>query len=189
MRVTVENLQRNWIPIAKVIKPHGVKGEVKVKFFSDDEVLLENLKESVLFREKDNLIVNVGIEKLRKTPKGFIVSFDGFNNIANAERIRNCVLYMNKDKLPSTKNDEFYFFQLIDCEVYDDDNGSLVGIVSDIIETGANEVLVVTREKSRFSFEEELIPFTKEFVRNIDLCKKTILVKKPVYEELPPDGK
>ncbi|MFW6119335.1 MAG: ribosome maturation factor RimM [Petrotogales bacterium] len=188
MRVTVEGLQRNWIPIAKIIKPHGVKGEVKVKFFSDDEMLLENLKECVLFRERDNLIVNIEITKLRMTPKGYIVLFNGFNNIANAERIRNCVLYMNKDKLPSTEKDEFYFFQLIDCEAYDD-NGSLVGVVSDIIETGANEVLVVTREKTRFSFEEVLIPFTKEFVRNIDLCKKTIIVKRPVYEELPPDGK
>ncbi|MFO7882987.1 MAG: ribosome maturation factor RimM [Kosmotogaceae bacterium] len=188
MRVTVEDLQRNWIPIAKVIKPHGVRGEVKTKFFSDDEKLLENLGEGVLFREKDNLIVNIRIKGLKETPKGYIVAFEGFNDIGNAERIRNSVLYINKDQLPLTENDEFYFFQLMDCEVYDN-NGSSVGIVSDIIETGANEVLVVTRQTSRFSSVEELIPFTKEFVKDIDLCKKRIVAKKPIYEELPPDGK
>jgi len=188
VRITVDALQSDWIPIARVIKPHGVKGEVKAKFFSDDKRLLEDFSEGVLFREKDRLIVNIKINKLKKTPKGYIVSFEGFNDIAKAEQLRSCMLYINKKKLPATEDNEYYYFELIDCDVYND-GGISIGKVSDVIETGANEVLVVTKQSSRFSTEEELIPFTKEFVKNIDLCKKAIVVKKPVYEELPPDGK
>lgn len=187
MSITVESLQRDWIPVAKVIKPHGVKGEVKAKFFTDDEKLLEDLDEGKLFREKDSLIVDIKINTLKKTPKGYILSFEGFDNVANAERIRNCTLYIHKNKLPTTEDNEFYYYQLIDCEVYDK-AGTSIGKISDIIETGANEVLIVTRQTSRFLTEEELIPFTKEFVKEIDLFKKTITVKRPVYEELPPDG-
>lgn len=74
-----------------------------------------------------------------------------------------------KNSLPKLNKNEFYWNDLIGCEIQNI-NGFLLGKVTGFIETGANDVFVVEGEKQR------LIPYTKKIVKNIELKQQQIIV-------------
>lgn len=181
MTRTVENSFEDMIPIGIVIKPHGLRGEVKVKTHADPKIL-GNLEDVMLYDPKTKNTVRTSIEGIRPSGEGFIVLFNGFDSIGIAEKIRGYQISIKKDLLPPLGDGEYYFFQLLGCFVYDE-NSQLLGKVDDIIETGANDVIVIKRKQADLSTKEELIPMIKDCVIEMNLAEKKLVVKTMDYED------
>ncbi|MBQ9233146.1 MAG: 16S rRNA processing protein RimM [Lachnospiraceae bacterium] len=156
--------------IGVITSTHGLKGEVKVFPTTDDVGRFKKLKKCFI-RTKDK-----DIEVEKNTCKFFknmvILSFKEFNNINDIEKYKGCDLYVTRENAVPLKEDEFYISDIIGAEVFEE-NGNKLGVLSDVLKTGANDVFVVKLPDKK----EVLIPVVKEFVPDMDVEQKKITVK------------
>jgi 16S rRNA processing protein RimM len=154
-------LKKQYLETGKIVNVHGLKGEVKVYPWCDSPELL---------CEFDTLYTNQGknsieIESSRVQKNMVIMKFKGVDTVEQANELRNKVLYLNRDDLEL--DDNTYFIQdLIGLEVYDVDTNAYYGILSDVLETGANDVYTIKNEELHKEF---LIPAIPQVVITTDL--------------------
>ena len=157
-----------WIPVGKISRTHGLKGEFKFHPFVTEPEILQNLHRLKLQgnqgQETDQELVS-----LRGNPGKLIIKFKDINTIDDAEAYTGqTVLVMETDfkKLP---DGEYYWYQVIGMNVYDG-GGQYHGQVVDIIETGSNDVYVVQDGE-----KEILIPMIDWVVKTIDIEEKKLI--------------
>lgn len=162
------------IVIGKISRPFGYKGEVK---------FISEISEFRKFRTLWVQHPKFGYKKLEVEyfkPAGghtLIIKFAGIDSEEIAGQLRGLNVYVEADELPSLNEGEFYFFELIDFDVYDE-NGSLIGKLDYIQYTPAHEIFVIKTEKGK----ELLIPVVKEFVKEIDKECGRIVIRVPNEE-------
>lgn len=150
------------IKIGTIYNTVGLKGEVKVKSYSDFN--------DVRFKVGNTLYVNgdenkpVVVHSYRESKGIVLVSFKNLQDINLIESYKGFDLFMNRSDLKDD-GDGFYYFDLMGCEVYDQDNNK-IGIVTDILESGANPILRVN--------QKTLIPFVPSFIKAVDIINKRI---------------
>lgn len=156
------------ITYGKITKRHGLSGEVKVLPFSRDFNSLNNLKQ--VYIKLNNKAVEFKIIHKKFQKNTAIVKFEGINSPEDADKLVNCELLVEKSHLAELEENEYYWFQLIGLEVFTEKN-KYVGKVMDIIDNGAQEILVVEAGKN-----EVLIPFVEKFVIETNINKSKIVV-------------
>ncbi|HNR80181.1 MAG TPA: ribosome maturation factor RimM, partial [Mesotoga infera] len=98
------------------------------------------------------------------------------------ERLCGYYIYVERDYLPELVEGEYYFFQVLGCQVWNE-SGDFVGTVEDIIETGSNDVMVIRRQDG-FNVHEELIPLIKDYIVSMDFERKIVIARSLDYEEV-----
>ncbi len=155
------------IKVGTIINTRGLKGECKIYLVTDD-VEHRFAKGRKLFLEDGSSLSVCSFQ----VQKGFgYAKFEEITSIEQAERLKNQSLWIPKENLPQLDQDEFYYHELMDCKVYNQ-NQEYLGNVVDILETGANIVLRVQNENTSF-----LLPFVKAFVPEVDRINKTIIIE------------
>jgi len=156
--------------IGVITKPHGLKGEVKVFPTTDDAKRFKKLKKCIIRTKKGD------IEAEKKSCKFFknlvILSFVGYDDINEVEAFRNCDIYVSREDAVPLEEGEYYISDVIGSDVYED-NGSHLGTVNDVLQTGANDVFTVAMENGM----ELLIPVINDCVIDIDTEGKKVIVK------------
>jgi 16S rRNA processing protein RimM len=110
------------------------------------------------------------IKTLRKNNASFIISFYGIDSMTEAAKYRNSLLLAEEDILPPLPSGEYFIEDIIGLSVVTTE-GDFIGKVSDVFETGSNDVFVV-KDISR----EYLIPAIKDVIKEIDLDKSMIII-------------
>lgn len=146
--------------IGVITTTHGIKGEVKVKNLSDFDRFKKDESVYIIFNNKE---LELKIENIKHQAKNLIVKFYEYNNINEVLDYKGLKLY-SKERFELLE-DEFYFEDLFDLEVYDDSN-NFIGVVTDIMDLPHGEVLVVTNKGKR-----TLIPFEDKFIESVDETK------------------
>lgn len=167
------------ITIGKVLKPRGLKGELKVLSLTDFPSRFSELKEIIL-TSPDGYNISCKVKKGIRFQKGFaLLSLEGYDTIEKAEGFRNWLVRIPQDKIKGLPEGHYYWVDLIGMKVYSD-NGLFIGELIDIFPTGGNDVFVV---KGRV--KEHLIPATLEVVKDVDVANKrmTIHIIKGLIEE------
>ena len=147
----MNNQDDEFILVASVGKPVGLKGWAKVNSFTRPPENLFNFKN--FFLEVDGVKENINIDEFSKSGKNYILKVESLNSIEEIERLKNKEIFIKSKDLPKLKDNEFYWKDLIGMEVRHID-GTFIGIVAEIIETGSDDVLVVEKNNKK-----ELIPF------------------------------
>jgi 16S rRNA processing protein RimM len=155
------------IRVAKIVNTHALKGECKLYLYTD-EIKERFAKGSVLYL-KDGKELKVKAFRVQKN-LGYAF-FEGINHINDAEPLKGYELFVKEEELPQLDEDEFYYHQLIGCDVYNQ-NQEKLGVVSELLETGANLVLRVSHEEESF-----LLPFVKAFVLDVNIADKKITIQ------------
>ena len=158
------------IAYGKILKPHGLKGEVKVLPYSGES---ENFKHfsSIFISLDNNRQVEYEISGKRFQKNLIIVKFREVDSIDDAEQLRGKEVFIDKAVLPSTADDEYYWFELIGLDVYSQDNG-LLGKVDSIIDNTAQPILVIKNNS-----DEYMVPLIDNFVKKIDLDNSKIVIE------------
>lgn len=154
------------IPVAKVLKPVGLAGEVRLRLLTDLSGIFE--QGSPLFVGECSSAHS--IERFDKCNGGRL-KLQGIDTREGAELLRGVIIYCDTKRAVPLLKGRYFEFQIIGlrvCTIY----GELLGTVVEVIETGANDVYVV-----RDSSSEILIPATKQIVLKIDLDKSVMTVK------------
>lgn len=120
----------------------------------------------------------VELEAWKQHNHEFIAKLTGIEDRETAQTLTNIEIGVDLSEFPKLGDDDFYWHDLIGCEVVNL-QGYHLGKVSEMMETGANDVLVVKANgKDAFGKQERLIPFLyKQVVKRVDLTTKTIEVE------------
>ncbi len=157
---------KEYIKVGKIVNTHGVKGTVKCISLTDDIERFEELE--YIYTEKD--------DKKRKINnvwyKGNLVylQLEGISDINIAETFRDTFISILEDQLRELPEGSYYLFDLEGIEVYSTD-GEYIGKISDIYQTGANDVYEVINKNKSF-----LIPAVKDVVKSVSIEDKKMVI-------------
>lgn len=148
-------------------RPHGLRGEAQVSIETDFPERLQ--KGTRLFLGDEHQPVT--IRSSRAANDSLLLSFEEFPDRDSIEHIRNAPLFTRIEDSPSLPEGKYYRHQLIGLEVVAD-NGAVLGRLTQILDTSANDIYVVTSE----AHGEILLPAITDVVKNIDLQNKRLTV-------------
>ena len=157
------------LQVGVITSTHGVRGEVKVFPTTDDPNRFKSLKHVLLDtgREKKSLEVQ-GVKFFKQF---VILKFKGIDNINDIERYKRCPLLVTRENAVPLEEDEYFVADMIGMKVITED-GIEFGTLSDVMETGANDVYVIDSKEHG----EVLMPAIKECVLNVDMESGIITV-------------
>lgn len=150
------------LQIGIITTTHGLKGEVKVYPTTDDANRFRKLKEVILDCGKEQRTLE--IEEVKFFKQLVILKFKGLNDIGDVEKFHHCGLYVDRKDAVRLKKDEYFIADLIGMKVMGED-GSDLGVLKDVITTGANDVYDVTLADGR----SLLIPAIRECILEVDV--------------------
>ncbi len=161
------------VEVGRVVGPHGLRGQIRVRFFGDGPENLMSCSEIWLGERRDDPnaksyeveFVGTGRAKEARLGLAGIIDRDA------AQALRGLLVLASESALEPLDDGEFYWHQLVGCEV-ETEAGERVGTVREIWETGAHDVLVVRDETGR----QNLIPTAREVTRQIDVRGRRIVV-------------
>ena len=161
------------ITVGQVLGPHGIRGWVKIRSFTDPEEQLFGYEPLYLKQRAGQ--VNLEVEARKALTKGWSVKLKGVDDRNAAELLKGVDIVMPSAALPELAENDFYWRDLIGMAVVS--KGVLLGVVSNMLETGANDVLVVKGTQDSVDEQERLIPFLLDrFVVGVDKASNTIEV-------------
>lgn len=159
-------MTKKYLESGKIVGTHGVRGEMRVQPWADDTEFLLSFKK--LYLDKDGFSL-LEITSARVHGNIVLVKAKGIDSIEAAEKLRNRTVFIDRT---DAKLDGSYFIQdIIGCEVFDSESGKKLGVVSDVSETGANDVWHITRDKNEY-----LIPAIPEVVKSVDTDSGKIII-------------
>lgn len=150
------------LQVGIITTTHGVRGEVKVFPTTDDAKRFKKLKQVILDTGKEE--VNLEIEGVKFFKQLVILKFKGLDSINDVEKYRQKSLYVTRENAVRLSRDEYFIADLIDLKVLDE-NDEEIGIVKDVMQTGANDVYVIDMSDGR----ELLLPAIKECVLEVNV--------------------
>ena len=163
------------IILGKVGAVYGIKGWLKIHSFTDEtEAILDYFPWSL---KLGNNTQTVEITDWRKHNKVLIVKVAGIDDRDDAQAFVGSEILTNEAALPELSQDDFYWRDIIGMSVVTN-KGYDLGVVTDMMETGANDVLVVKANlNDGFSKKERLIPYLfEQVVKSVSLENKQICV-------------
>ena len=116
------------------------------------------------------------IDDYKQQPKGLIAHFKGIDNPEEARLLNGATLSVERKALPPLESDEYYWYQLEGLKVINQ-HEECFGIIKSMLETGANDVMVVKATQESIDDRERLIPYLSDsVVLKIDLDERVIRV-------------
>ncbi len=161
-----------YLTIGIIGKPHGIKGETL--FFVRTDFPERIRKGKYVFVGEDH--ATYVIESVRNHSRGLLIKFENLDSIEDLEPLRGMDVFIKANTLPPLPEGEYYHHQLLGIRVFDE-HGLELGLLTEILETGANDVYVVKLADGR----EELIPALQSHLIRVDIAQKQMVVKVPKY--------
>lgn len=154
--------------IGVVTTTHGLRGEVKVFPTTDDVRRFDDCDEVVLVTKQEKLLLHV--ERVKYFKNIVIVKFKEFNDINEVEHFRKCDIMVTREHAVPLEEGEYFICDIIGASVVEED-GTPVGTVKDVMETGANDVFVILTEDGK----EVLFPSIPDCIKKVDVEKKEVV--------------
>lgn len=160
-------MKKEFLEIGKVVGTHGVRGMVRIQPWSDDGEFLTRFKKFYL----DNGKTKIEMSKIAPHGNIVIAAVNGIESIEDAEKLRGQVLYIKRDDahLPEGR---YFVSEIIGTQVFDADTDKLLGVLSEVSPTGANDVWHIKSGE-----KEYLIPAIPDVIVNVDIDNDKIIIR------------
>ena len=159
----------NILQVGAVTSTHGLAGEVKVFPTTDDPKRFKKLKQVLLDTGKDMLPLEVEHVKFFKNM--VILKFKGYDRIEDIMGFKGKNLYVTRENAVKLQKDEYFIADMIGMRVFSTE-GEELGTLTDVLQTGANDVYVVEQEGA----QQLLLPAIKDCIRDIDMEQMVMTV-------------
>ena len=153
----------NLLQVGAILDTHGLRGEVKVFPTTDDPSRYDDLKEVELLTKEGNYL-HLEVERVRYFKNLVIVKFKNYDNINEIEQYKKCNLYVTRENAVELEADEYFVADLIGLTAKSDE-GEVLGTLSDVLTTGANDVYVIKSADG----EELLVPAIHDCVQEVNV--------------------
>ncbi|MDY3971281.1 MAG: ribosome maturation factor RimM [Clostridia bacterium] len=158
------------LEVGKIVNTHGLRGEVKVVPWTDYPEVFEDIETVYIKKKSDYERLDIAGIKYQKN--NLIIRFAQLKDINEAEKYKNRVLYAERTSLGELPEGVYYIADLIGLDVVKED-GEKVGVISDVFNTGSNDIYEVKREGQK----NLLLPVIDDVVLNIDIENKKVTVR------------
>ena len=161
-------MKKDFLETGKIVGTHGVKGMVRIQLWADSQDFLSGFQQVYL---DDSGNQKLQIIKASAHGNVCIASFKGIDTIEAAEKLRNKIIYISRKdaKLPKGR---YFIADLIGCKVFDADTNAALGEISDVSETGANDVWHIKN-----GGKEYLVPAIDEVLVNVNIDEETVIIR------------
>jgi 16S rRNA processing protein RimM len=146
--------------VGKLRKPHGLQGELVMEVWTEFPERLERGRTVFVGPENKPFLVR----SVRQKTNSLLVAFQDIHDSEQAGSLRNQWVFVRADQVPPLSDGEYYHHQIVGLQVISESEKNL-GVVTDILETGSNDVLIVHSELG----QDILLPFTDEVILHVDL--------------------
>ena len=150
------------LQVGAITSTHGVRGEVKVFPTTDDPARFKKLKKVILNDGRQQLEMEIASVKFFKNM--VILKFKGIDDINDVEKYRKATLWVTREDAVPLEEDEYYIADLIGMNVVSDE-GEQLGRITDVLQTGANDVYVISRPDT----PDLLVPAIRDCIKTVDL--------------------
>ncbi|MCR4434402.1 MAG: ribosome maturation factor RimM [Clostridiales bacterium] len=162
-----------YLEIGKIVNTHGVRGELKVIPLTDDPRRYDDLE--WVFVGDEGSMVKYHIEGVKYFKGTVIVKFKGIDDMNAAEKLKNLYIKVDRENAVKLQEGSYFVCDLLGCEVYEEE-GHKLGILTDVLQTGSNDVYVVRNEDNN---REVLVPALRSVVKQISVEDRKIIVNLP----------
>lgn len=159
------------VAVGRVLRSHGVQGEVVVALLSDVPDRIAPGRRLLLTREGEPART-VTVESERPHKSGLRVRFAGIDDRDRADELRGAWLEVPRSEVPEPPAGTYYHFQLVGCRCFD--NGQDLGEVVELLEDGGGLLLVVSDGARRLP-----VPFVERFLQGVDVAAGRIDLELP----------
>lgn len=157
------------LQVGVITTTHGVRGEVKVFPTTDDPQRFKKLKQVILDTGKTRMDLEITSVKFFKNL--VILKFRNLDNLNDVEKFRQARLFVTRENAVELKENEYFIADLIGLSAVSDE-GEELGQITDVLQTGANDVYIIGREGS----PDLLVPAIKECIKQVDLERGSMTV-------------
>ncbi|MDO4488784.1 MAG: ribosome maturation factor RimM [Eubacteriales bacterium] len=155
--------------VGVIVRTHGIRGEVKVYPTTDSPDRFGDIETCIL--RHDNRVKQLKVESARYFKNLVILKFEGIDNINDITPYIGYDIYVKREDGVPLEEGEYYIADIIGMDVYDENRNKL-GVIRDVLETGANDVYIVERTGKK----DLLIPATEECLLDVDVEKSEMTV-------------
>lgn len=161
----------DYLVIGKVLRPFGLKGEVKLEPITGDINRFQRLE--FIFIEKESTFQKIHVEGVRISPNVVHLKLRDYNTRDDAERLRDQYIYIDRPNAIEIDDSSYYYYDIMGCEVRTLE-GNVIGVIHDIQNAGSCDVYVVRSEGP--GNKEHLIPAVRDVVKEIRIDRKEIII-------------
>ena len=160
-------MKKEFLETGKIVGTHGVRGMVRIQAWCDSADFLKNFKKFYLQGSMEEIV----LKDVKPNGNVVIAAVSGVGSIEAAEKLRNKVILIKREdaNLPEGR---YFISELIGCAVFDADSGESLGTLTDVSETGANDVWHITRNE-----KEYLVPAIDEVIVSVDIEQEKIVLR------------
>ncbi|MBS6396497.1 MAG: ribosome maturation factor RimM [Clostridiales bacterium] len=158
-----------FLRVGVISSTHGVRGEVKVFPTTDDPARFKKLEKVILDMKGEQKELKIQGVKFFKNQ--VILKFKGYDNINDIEKYKGMDLLVSREDAVPLEENENFIADLIDMEVVTDEE-ELLGILVDVLETGANDVYVIETPEGK----EVLLPAIRDCILEVNVEEKRMRV-------------
>jgi 16S rRNA processing protein RimM len=171
-------MTKDLILIGRVVRPHGVRGKIKLEYFGEDVNCFPPSREVFIEVKAGSLQAYEILETTPQAPR-LILHLKGIGRREEVEPLIGKEVFIEREVLPDLEEGEYYWMDLLGMSV-ETQEGKKIGRVKEIFSTGANDVYVVEGKRG-----EILLPATGEVIQNVDREKGVMRVnrKEGLWEE------
>ncbi len=161
------------VKIATLKKPYGIKGWLWVFSETDDRSGIFEM--SPWWMKTATGFKPLTVKDWRNQGQGLVACFEEIADRNVAETMNGTTIWVSKDSFPELSEEEYYWSDLIGLTVINE-QGENLGVIKEMFETGAHEIISVKPSADSIDREERLIPWHRDIVLSVDLSAKTMLV-------------
>jgi 16S rRNA processing protein RimM len=156
-----------------IIKPHGLKGEIVAHFDVDVPENYKNLESVFISKNNEKILIPFFIEKLQLNQNKATIKFEEVDSIEQAEDLLNGELYLPLKFLPPLTGNQFYYHEIIDFSIVEEEKG-LLGKIKDVYHLPNQDLIAMI-----YQGKEVLIPINENIILSVDRVNNKLHVKLP----------
>jgi len=158
----------DWVPLAEIARPHGVRGEVRLRLFNKaSDTLLD--QEEVLVRLPDGEEHEVSVDKARRADDAILMKLFSVDDRDRADELRGAVVCVRRRDFPPPEDGEFYAIDVVGAAVELD--GARIGTVKEIMTYPTTETILVAADDGKGDWE---VPLTEAYVTKVDVANARV---------------
>jgi 16S rRNA processing protein RimM len=159
-----------WVPLAEIARPHGVKGEIRLRLFNKaSDVLLD--QDEVLVREKTGEEHEVSVERARRADDAILIKLHSVDDRDRAEELRGAVVCVRRSSFPPTEEGEFYAVDIVGGEARL--GGERLGVITEVVTYPTTSAILVKTDDPAGDWE---IPLTDAYIAKVDTERRIVEV-------------
>ncbi len=160
-----------WVPLAEVARPHGVRGEVRLRLFNKASDTLLGMDE-VLVRLPDGEEHEVSVDKARRADDAILMKLHSVDDRDRADELRGALVCVRRKDFPPAEEGEFYAIDVVGGEARLD--GKRIGEVIEIVSYPSVEAMLVRADDGKGDWE---IPLTETYVGKVDTAARVVEIR------------